>query len=128
MRQNHQPRDFAQHRVIDTAPTDEPPQPVDVKLRVAGALIVDQEVDAIASTAITVSGRPSGRNGGVSSSSPINRRRDNATTTGYRGLNSLRHSLWLPGLYAVSAQRTLPPAAARACRCSGTAGAGKAEE
>ena len=44
----HQPRDFAQHRVIDATPADEPPQPVDIELRIAGALIVDQEMNAFA--------------------------------------------------------------------------------
>ena len=44
----HQPRDFGKHGVVDAVLADEPPQPVDVKLGVAGALIVDQEMDGIA--------------------------------------------------------------------------------
>src|SRR5882757_6209983 len=44
----HQPRDLGEHRVIDPVAPDEPPQPADVKLRVAGALIIDQEVNGIA--------------------------------------------------------------------------------
>jgi hypothetical protein len=44
----HQPGDLGQHHVIDALLADEPPQPVDVKLRVAGALILDQQMDGVA--------------------------------------------------------------------------------
>ncbi len=44
----HQPRDFAEHDVIDAMAADEPSQPVHIKLGVAGALVLDQPVDAFA--------------------------------------------------------------------------------
>ena len=67
----HQPRDFAEHGVIDAAAADEPPQPVDIKLGVARALIVDQPMDAVADGGAVPSGNPSGSNGGAASSSPM---------------------------------------------------------
>ena len=36
------------HRIIDAAPSNEAPQPVNIELRVARALIVDQHVDGVA--------------------------------------------------------------------------------
>ena len=45
---SHQPRDLAQHRIVDAAAADEPVQPIDIELRVGRALIIDQHVDGVA--------------------------------------------------------------------------------
>ena len=44
----HQPRDVDQHRFVDALFADEPPQPVDIEVSVARALIVDEEMDGVA--------------------------------------------------------------------------------
>ena len=44
----HQPGDLAEHRLVDAFSADEAPHAIDVKLGVARALIVDQQVNAVA--------------------------------------------------------------------------------
>ncbi len=44
----HQPRDFAEHRLINARPADKSAHAINIKLRVAWALIVDQKVNALA--------------------------------------------------------------------------------
>jgi hypothetical protein len=44
----HQPRDLGEHGIVDPVAADEPLEPVDVKLRVARTLIVDQAMNGLA--------------------------------------------------------------------------------
>ena len=67
----HQPRDFTEHRGIDAGPADELPQPVYIKPRVFGALILRQPADAFADIGRDGLGRLSGSDGGVPASSPM---------------------------------------------------------
>ena len=47
--QRHQPRDFAEQGIVEAAAADETLQAIDIELGIAGALIIDQPLDAFAS-------------------------------------------------------------------------------